>query len=325
LLRSFLELEHQLPPVSYPGNHYLAYFELGPEDFQRNRLLLSQPFGDDGIWVVERSQQMHGIVNHATPQSDTLSMTEYFAGQQALFERGDAPWLIDPYAVAMAYLELNGWHDREITEFYHVAAGTSDPLYLQGLSAPMNEYGITMQERHAGALAGPIAIIGNTLYLDQVEVIFSTDSERIAVLWPDFEGSVYDLMPTGFFVRDLNVEIIWPDDHERIEELGLDIETDFPSDWWEPYERLLGTETLSFEITDATVFEFVDYSLSLGDTNPDGNRQRTTSLDDFLTARPGVADASWIGASTFRRTAMFVQVNSSGQVVSVTEELSLAQ
>ena len=132
-LRSYLEHEGYLLPVFFPGNHYLVYIALGSQDFQRNRLLLSQPFGEDGIWVVERLQQLDNRrLHHILPQSDTLSMMEYFAQQQTLFRVGNAPWLGDPLEVAMAYLEQRGWASSVFTGIYPVPAGTANPLYLPG-------------------------------------------------------------------------------------------------------------------------------------------------------------------------------------------------
>ena len=128
-LRSYLEQEGYLLPVIFPGNHYLVYFEFGPEDYRRNRLLLSQPFGEGGIWVVERWQQLNGILHHVMPQSDTLTMTEYFTQQQALFRAGNAHWLGDPLEVAMAYLEQLEWA-HAFAGIYPVPAGTNNPLDL---------------------------------------------------------------------------------------------------------------------------------------------------------------------------------------------------
>jgi len=181
-----------------------------------------------------------------------------------------------------------------------------------------------MAIRHAGALTGPIVIIGDTLYLDPVEVIFSTDDVRIAELWSDWELPIYDLMPNGYYIRHLNVELISHADYAKIEELGLDHEADF-ADYW-PYEHLLDAETLSFEITDETVFIFVDSSLELYDTAPYGNRQRITGVEGFIEARSAwsITDASRIGASTFRRIVYFVQVED-GRVTSVTEEFLFTQ
>ncbi|MCL2674778.1 MAG: DUF4825 domain-containing protein [Defluviitaleaceae bacterium] len=182
-----------------------------------------------------------------------------------------------------------------------------------------------MAMRHAGSLTGPIVILGGTLYLDPVEVVFSTDYARIAELWQDWQWSIYDLMPNGYYIRHLNVELVSPFDYGRIEELGLDLETDF-ADYW-PYEHRLDAETLSFEITDETVFIFVDYALALDDTAQDGSRLAATGAEDFLAARGseyGLTDASRVGASTFRRIVYFVQVED-GQVVSVTEEFLFTQ
>jgi len=190
------------------------------------------------------------------------------------------------------------------------------------------------QARRPGSFSGPIAIVGNRLYLDPVEIIFITDTERIEELWPnwveeqterwpDHEWSLYDKMPNGHYIRHMNVELVSSFDYERIAELGLDPETAFVDGW--PYENPLPAETLSFELTPETIFEFVDSGLELPCTFPYGNRVRATSLNNFLLTRPWLADTNLAGASTFRRVPMYVQVNELGQVVRVVEEFFLTQ
>ena len=144
---------------------------------------------------------------------------------------------------------------------------------------------------HAGALTGPIVIIDDILHLDPVEVIFSTDDARIAELWPDMASSVYDIMPNGFYILHLDAQ------------------------------------TQSFEITDETTFTFVDYALSLPDTEPDGDRRCTTDVHGFLAARGsayGLTDTSRIGAPTLERIVYFVQVEGE-RAISVTEEFLFTQ
>jgi len=314
-LRAYLENAGIIPPISFPGNHYLAYFGFGQEDFMRNRLLLSQPFGEDGIWVVERWQQLNGNLHHnMIPKSDTLSMFDYFLQQQRLFEEGHAPWLADPFTVARAYIDFHeGWQNSPITDIYPVPAG-ADPLYL-----PDQNRSIPMHIRHAGALTGPIIIIGNTLYLDEVEVIFDSDTQRVAELWPETGWTE----PKPFYIRHINVELVWPGDTARREELGLTQE-DFPNDW-DPVYHFQGIEPLSFTITPNTIFEFADTGMALPDTQEEGSRLRITGLNDFLLARPELQDYSMVGTPTFRRIAYFVQVNERGEVVSVVEEFMLTQ
>ena len=189
-------------------------------------------------------------------------------------------------------------------------------------------------ERHAGALTGPIVIVDNMLHIDLVELLFQdneADMARFAELHPHVDitdrDHVLGIMPRGFMTHHLNSEIIWRNDYERIAELGLDVDVDFPEDEWEPYTHMLGMDTLSFEITDATIFEFVDTDLRLSDTDLYGTRVRAVGVNEFLAARSdwGLADPANIGASTFRRVVYFVQVNDQGQVVSVTEEFFLTQ
>ena len=183
--------------------------------------------------------------------------------------------------------------------------------------------------RRAGALTGPIAINNSRLYIDPVEIIFSTDHERVEELitqrhelWPDHDWSVYDIMPNGYYIRHINVEIVSWNDDERIAELGLDPDVAFADGW--PYENPLPAQTYSFEITPDTIFEFVDLGLVLPCTIPNG-LNRAVNLELFLQARPHLADTALIGASTFRRIPMYVHVNENGQVVRVIEEFLLTQ
>ncbi|MCL2406192.1 MAG: DUF4825 domain-containing protein [Defluviitaleaceae bacterium] len=193
---------------------------------------------------------------------------------------------------------------------------------------------ISIRARQPGSYTGAIAIVNNTLYLDQVEIIFIHDQQRIDELWPNWveeqqaqfpshDWTLYDKMPSGYYIRHINVELVNWNNEARIAELGLDPETALNDGW--PYEYRISAQTLSFEITPETIFEFVDAALDLPCTLPYGNRYRATNLQNFIQARPWLADESLAGASTFRRVPMYVQVNSHGQVVRVVEEFFLTQ
>jgi len=119
VLRRHLEAQSILPSVSFPGNHYLAYFDFGGHEDAR--LLLSQPISEGDIWIVERWQQ---IGNEARPRDPYAFITlparpidgdwnqttvELAHDLQGQFDDGEAPWLADPYAVARAYLDSVGW------------------------------------------------------------------------------------------------------------------------------------------------------------------------------------------------------------------------
>ena len=138
-LRQFLEYEGFLPFVTFPGNHYFAYFFHGNLN---GRLLLSQPViqGETGIWVVERWQDMEAIVNdafpgnpiisvqHSLPLSVEKTMMEYFTELQRQFDDGKAHWLVDPYEVARR--NLNNWLSPYaiISGIYPLKKNTEDPF-----------------------------------------------------------------------------------------------------------------------------------------------------------------------------------------------------
>jgi len=132
--RIFFESIDLIPRVTFPGNNYLVYFDF--DGHSTGRLLLSQPIvqGESGIWVVERwhmlgDQGTHSI-HHATLQSNTQTMLEFFASLQSLFDGGNAPELTDPYTVARTYLNNWGWDENfaPIIEIVRVPYGERDPL-----------------------------------------------------------------------------------------------------------------------------------------------------------------------------------------------------
>ena len=80
-------------------------------------------------WHILGDYGTHSI-NHATPQSDTQTMLEFFASLQPSFDDGHAPELADPYAVARVYLDNWGWDESfaPIIEIVRVSYGEKDPL-----------------------------------------------------------------------------------------------------------------------------------------------------------------------------------------------------
>jgi len=106
-LRMHLEYEGIFPPATFPGNHYIANFNFGSEA-SLSRMLLSQPFGENGIWVVERWMDMSGRwLTYAQPSdgNQNQTMPEYYAELQRQFDAGLAPWMSDPAEVALRYLQ----------------------------------------------------------------------------------------------------------------------------------------------------------------------------------------------------------------------------
>jgi len=166
-------------------------------------------------------------------------------------------------------------------------------------------------------LTGAIVIRDNWLYIDQMEIFVQYDG----------------FMPT--FLSDKaveGVELLDTNDHERIAELGLDLDQ-FHSGHYIRHNT--GTESLRFEITDETVFTFTDTALHFIEDDPDNNPRRiaNVTLDDFVryisesTWRvpiPPVLDPDSIGADTLTRRPYFVVVRD-GRVVSVLEEFIFTQ
>jgi len=266
-------------------------------------------------------------------------MTEFFQHQQEQFEAGLADWLQDPYAVARAFMDAYGWHDEitairpvsdAIPYFSNDAPVLSDdpPARSDDPPAPPENpfepahhplHGEPLHIRHGGLLAGAIAIDGTILYLDQVEVIFRDDHARVEEFRLDEEAFAHTL----YVILHLNSDIIAPNDYARIAEFGLDPATAFP--YGDPYVMLRDIPPLRLQITPSTVFEFVDSDLALPDTDPEGNRFRMVDLPTFLQARPHLANPSLAGSTTFRRVAMFVELCQVGHVARVTEEFLLTQ
>ncbi|MCL2379134.1 MAG: M56 family metallopeptidase [Defluviitaleaceae bacterium] len=119
-LRMTLELRSYVPEMTFPGNHYIVYFDMGLE---YGRMFLSQPLtqGDSGIWVVERWQQIgnnssfirdHDQFNtmHALPYNLDMNQNflEHAEELQRLFNAGQAPWLASPHESAYEYLTTQG-------------------------------------------------------------------------------------------------------------------------------------------------------------------------------------------------------------------------
>jgi len=128
-------------------------------------------------------------------------------------------------------------------------------------------------------LAGYLFIEGNTLYLDAVEIIEREDKDRIA-------------------------------------ELGLIEKNDYPSGY---HIHNPIAETVSFELTDDTIYTFTDFNL-LYVKEADGKRiYTTTKKEEFLKA------SSYQNVSMEeQKIPYFLEVND-GKVISITEEFIYTQ
>lgn len=139
-------------------------------------------------------------------------------------------------------------------------------------------------------LAGYILVDGNTLHVDEVEVITTVDADQILGL------SLHD--------------------PKRIEELGLR-EEDMPNGYVVHHPD---AETLSFELTDETVYSFTDVQLLFVE-QADGNRHyETTNKEDFLRH----LRASYTDTPPAGRVPFIIEVQD-GKVVRITEKLLLTQ
>lgn len=129
-------------------------------------------------------------------------------------------------------------------------------------------------------LAGSITLVGDTLYLDQVEVITSKEADRI----------------TGLNFHD-------PD---RIAELGLEV-GDMPNGY---YIHDLNAESVAFELVDGTVYTFTDMNLLFVEDAESDRRYSTMDKEEFMLH---ILTSSGIGTYPF-----FIEV-SDGKVMSITE------
>jgi len=123
---------------------------------------------------------------------------------------------------------------------------------------------------------------------------------------------------TGYIVIENNalyideVEIITPIDITRMSELGLTLQKDMPNGY---YIHYLNKEIASYELTEDTVYNFVDFHLLFID-DPDGDQRYSTStLEEFLYH----LSSSYIDSPPAQRVPFFIQVKDN-KVVSVTEE-----
>lgn len=132
-LRAFLESEGLLPPVTFPdSDHLLIYMDWGSQGFHIDRLLLSQPFGADGIWVVDRWQSLTSQMGHMGEQNighwfpfcETSTMMEYYAYLQQALESGRYHFA-DPLGAAEWFVQ--NWQPDNILGVFP-AVSSDNPL-----------------------------------------------------------------------------------------------------------------------------------------------------------------------------------------------------
>ena len=132
-VRAYLESEGLIPPVTFPdSDHMLVYIDLSDQGFHIDRLLMSQPFGPDGIWVVDRWQSLTSQMGHMGEQNighwfplcETRTMMEYYAYLQQALESG-RQHLADPLAVAEGFVQ--NWQAGNILGIFP-AVSSDNPL-----------------------------------------------------------------------------------------------------------------------------------------------------------------------------------------------------
>jgi len=108
------------------------------------------------------------------------------------------------------------------------------------------------------------------------------------------------------------VEIITPDDAERIAELGLTPTSDMPNGY---YIRRTENETQSYRLMDETFYIFVDVNL-LFINDADGDRiYKTTNKDVFIRH----LDTTYYDSPPARTVPFFIQTRGD-KVINVTEK-----
>lgn len=109
-------------------------------------------------------------------------------------------------------------------------------------------------------------------------------------------------------------EWVTPDQTDRVGELGLDPQTDFPNGY---YVHDPGTEAISFQLTDETIYTFVAFEdLPFMEEGQDRN-YTTEKIEEFLLYLAVYPDDPWPPTVLF-----FVEADGRGRVVSVTERFT---
>jgi len=145
MLREYLEMIEMLPPLTFPGNHYIAYAHISDQFYVR--ALLSQPIrqGDGGVWAVVSWQSLDrwnydvGTIFPAHPLSETMTMLEFFREQQ---EGADSRGIVPTTDTALdAFLtQWTQWNDDvRVLGMYPVPYGTANPLDLPRMHTPVFE------------------------------------------------------------------------------------------------------------------------------------------------------------------------------------------
>jgi len=189
-------------------------------------------------------------------------------------------------------------YDSSGVDEYESDNGSADEyeyeVYAEG-SATINEY----TDAEPANMAGWIAIYGGRLHVVEARVI------------------VYDfLYPHLSFARHAgeNVTVVAHGERERLYELGFESDDDWHNAAPNGFViENLELGTVSYEITDDTIFEFVDTMLRfLGEDSEGSRNYQTTVLEEFIEHRGG------------SESIVFIQVKD-GRVISVTEEFLFAQ
>ena len=168
-----------------------------------------------------------------------------------------------------------------------------------------------------------VFLIGISVYLGfvfgrphSVGIIGGSDGPTLIYI-SGSKSSINSFAGYGYIVIENNtlyfdeVEIITRDDVERIAELGLIEQRDYPSGF---YINHLNKEIVKYELTDNTVYDFVDMTL-LFVKDEQNSHYSTTKKEEFIRYLNSTYD-NYPPAQT---VPFFIQVKD-GKVISVTEE-----
>ena len=202
-IRIMLENKGLLPNETYKGNHVVIKFPLSTGE--TSKLLLSQPVlqGNNGIWVAERWIDGNGNMYHVTPKPENatdMRIDDYYKKLQDNISENKI--LLDPIEVGYDYI-VNIIGQRSVKKEDLVII---DPATIEDFIDPLEKTAKEIEEKvnklekqfgKQGLLVGYIVFDGNTLYLDEVEVIKTEDKDRIEEL--ELKDSD---MPNGYYIHN---------------------------------------------------------------------------------------------------------------------------
>lgn len=126
-------ISHQT--YTYDSKHafvrYFRYYTRYGSRAEYDTLVLSQPVkqGKGGIWCVERVSDEYGQENLIFPGDGKVTAASYYESLQALCDSGKRPDLLQPLAVAKAYVQKSGAYNDKPTGGSFRQVGQIDRAY----------------------------------------------------------------------------------------------------------------------------------------------------------------------------------------------------